>query len=159
MSCEREARLEFMVWPDAPAITPHTCWEDIRHQHKRLILDIRRCLHSRRVRKWHSHKLGLRAIKRPTAKQQTLRASRRKPVLAVEAITTGHSKGRDHVISHFKVLHGRPDLVDVSGEFVAHDEVGAGGLVAAVDVEFTGRRLVIRRMLALAWWWLCVPSA
>jgi hypothetical protein len=57
---------------------------------------------------------------------------------AVEAFTTARGKWRNHVVTNFEFLHFRSDFVHVAGEFVAHNEVGAGFLVAAVDMEFTG---------------------
>jgi hypothetical protein len=57
---------------------------------------------------------------------------------AVEAFTTARCEGRNHMVANFEVLYFGPDFADMAGKFVTHDEVGAGFLVAAVDMEFTG---------------------
>ena len=61
---------------------------------------------------------------------------------AVETFTTGCCKRRNHVVTDFEDLHFGSDFVNVAGELVAHDEVGVGFLVAAVDMKLTGNMAV-----------------
>lgn len=57
---------------------------------------------------------------------------------AVETFSAGEGKGGYNQVAEFEVLDRGAESVHVAGEFMAHDEVCWGGLVAAVHVQFTG---------------------
>ena len=96
--------------------------ENIRHQHQRILLNLRRRLHHRRIRQRHPHILRLLAIQRGGAKQLPLLAPRAEPVPAVEASAARRGEGRDDAVARRDALHRRPNLRDGSRELVAHDE-------------------------------------
>jgi hypothetical protein len=58
-------------------------------------------------------------------------------VLTVEAGAARDGKRGNNAVAGFEFSDGGADAADFAGKFVAHDELGAGRLVAAEDVEFT----------------------
>ena len=54
---------------------------------------------------------------------------------AVEARLAGGGEGGDNEVTLFEVCDIGADLMDMAGQFMAHDESSAGWLMTSVDME------------------------
>lgn len=78
--------------------------------------------------------MGLCAVEFGRAEEEAFFAAGGIVEFAVETGSARSGEGGDDFVAFFEVLDRGADGVDIAGEFVAHYEVGGGGLVAAVDV-------------------------